>query len=545
MHKLDDQDRDLHPGGEISQVRSRQFHFIRSACVVTYCRLRSLGSSRAAAGGGILRPTVLLSRVPPCRPPKPLPPRPSTAMRQARRLRRARARSGATSSSPSSPSRPSRRCSPCRLGPRGTPPGNGRKESSPAKAKRASAPSALSQTAAMTPAVAAFPLDAGNTRRARHRIARNTENGTTPDSPDFFRYLSPSPHAECRGVAVTAGGSYRAAPDCPYPPRGHPANHQFTWGQGRVLGAYQMLNMTEGEGRFESRGAGPMALTAGQVLLLFPHSWCRYEPTPASGWREYWIEMRGPVLPCLHEEGVIDPASPVRTCHDGSIVGPLFERILSSPRDESPRDTPLAGAWALELLAQLFGSTPGDSAPWPIAQAVARAERLLEAHLAKHRRCSRISRASLAWGTRIFAASSNAPPAFPPADASGGCAWNAPAACSVPRRCRSKRSPNSSASARNSISPPRSRSSSMSPPRAGATPPAPPRANQGRQPAAFSCRDRDTALRPPPNPQRWRPVVFPTRARAERTFVSRSRQRFASSPQSTALELRGVSPART
>ncbi len=184
-------------------------------------------------------------------------------------------------------------------------------------------------------------------------------------------------------MAVTAGGAYRSPPGRPYPPRGHPADHQFNWEQGRVLGAYQMLYLVEGEGRFESREAGLMPLAAGQVLLLFPHTWHRYEPTPASGWREYWIEMRGPVLPRLHEAGLIDPATPVRSGEDVSIVSTLFERILRSLRDDSPRSTPLAGAWALELLAQLFGSAPADAAPKPIAQAVARAERLLEAHLAK------------------------------------------------------------------------------------------------------------------------------------------------------------------
>ncbi len=204
-----------------------------------------------------------------------------------------------------------------------------------------------------------------------------------PGVPDFFRYLSPSPHAECWGVAVTAGGAYRSPAGRPYPPRGHPADHQFTWEQGRVLGAFQMLFLVEGEGRFESREAGLQPLAAGQVLLLFPHTWHRYEPTSDVGWREFWIEMRGPVLPRLQKEGLIDPASPVRACTDVSIGSTLFERILRSVRDDSPRSTPLAGAWALELLAQLFGTPTEETGGSPIAQAIARAERLLEAQLAK------------------------------------------------------------------------------------------------------------------------------------------------------------------
>jgi AraC-like DNA-binding protein len=203
------------------------------------------------------------------------------------------------------------------------------------------------------------------------------------DAANFFRYLGPAPQAEWWGLAVTAGGSYRAPPGKPYPPPGHPSDHQFTWEQGRVLGTYQLLYLVAGRGRFDSRATGPIELTAGQVLVLCPHTWHRYQPAPGVGWHEHWIEIRGAIPSKLQKEGVLKAEAPVLTPTDAATVGVLLDRILESLRNEDLRSSPLTGAWALELLAQLYAPSPDGPSPTPIALAIGRAERLLEANLAR------------------------------------------------------------------------------------------------------------------------------------------------------------------
>ena len=54
---------------------------------------------------------------------------------------------------------------------------------------------------------------------------------------------------ECTATSV---GYERVQPGSPYPPRRHPVDHHFDWDHGRVLSAYQLVYVIEGQGAFES-----------------------------------------------------------------------------------------------------------------------------------------------------------------------------------------------------------------------------------------------------------------------------------------------------
>jgi AraC-like ligand binding domain len=101
-------------------------------------------------------------------------------------------------------------------------------------------------------------------------------------------------------------------PGSPYPPRRHPVDHHFQWEQGRVLSAYQLVYVSEGQGTFESETSQKRhRIEAGAVMILFPGVWHRYAPDPESGWVEQWIECCGPAFDRARDTGLLRPERPV------------------------------------------------------------------------------------------------------------------------------------------------------------------------------------------------------------------------------------------
>lgn len=193
---------------------------------------------------------------------------------------------------------------------------------------------------------------------------------------DFFRYLTPLPRDEIWGAAVIAGGEYTAVPGAVYPPDGHPRDHHFEWDAGRTLDAYQILYIIAGQGSFESRQSGEIEVEAGQILIILPGIWHRYRPDRHLGWREQWIELRGNVLADLETEGILNPYDPLSVIREAAI-GTLFHKILSAIRSGPVRPEPVAGAWALQILAQLHSERTKRRVPKPITTALAKAEQLM------------------------------------------------------------------------------------------------------------------------------------------------------------------------
>ena len=127
-------------------------------------------------------------------------------------------------------------------------------------------------------------------------------------------YLPDGGTSDLWGVAVTACGVTRVSPGVPYPPEPsrHPGDHLFALPKGgRILDCYQLVFITSGIGSFESTATGILKLEAGSAVLLFPSVWHRYAPSIETGWTEFFLELKGPVLDRLRQHGVIRPQNPV------------------------------------------------------------------------------------------------------------------------------------------------------------------------------------------------------------------------------------------
>ncbi len=178
-------------------------------------------------------------------------------------------------------------------------------------------------------------------------------------------------------MAVTAAGRQVAVPGEDYPPPGHPADHAFTWRQGRVLGACQVVFVTAGRGRFESAAVPERAVAAGTALVILPGVWHRYAPDPATGWTEHWVELRGAVVDRLIARRVLRPGDAVAAVDRPRELEALFDSIHARLAGGAPRaHDPERGAVGLQILALVAAVRPAPEHGRAL-RLVAQAERLL------------------------------------------------------------------------------------------------------------------------------------------------------------------------
>jgi hypothetical protein len=89
---------------------------------------------------------------------------------------------------------------------------------------------------------------------------------------NYFIYLpnrkAPDPW-EC--IATSVGYS-KIMPCRDYPPLHHPVDHHFTWANGRVLQAYQIIYISEGCGVFESESTTKRLRVPEVFSCFFPES---------------------------------------------------------------------------------------------------------------------------------------------------------------------------------------------------------------------------------------------------------------------------------
>jgi AraC-like DNA-binding protein len=198
-----------------------------------------------------------------------------------------------------------------------------------------------------------------------------------PAPADYHQYLVKPPEADLWGLAVTGCGRQTCRVGSPYPPPGHPADHVFSWVNGRVLGSCQVVFISEGAGTFDSRATGALPVSAGTALVVFPGVWHRYAPDPTRGWTEHWIELQGPTLEALLRKGALTAARAVLRVERAVKLGALMEEIEARLRESSAGFSPEATALGLHVLSLLVEAGRLNSPSRARTTFVARAERLL------------------------------------------------------------------------------------------------------------------------------------------------------------------------
>ena len=179
-------------------------------------------------------------------------------------------------------------------------------------------------------------------------------------SKNYFAYLPENRLCAAWGCTVTALGHTRIRPGSSYPPQRHPDDHHFTWESGRIIDAFQIVQITRGHGIFESaRTAGPQPVEAGGVFLLFPSIWHRYAPDSRAGWTENWVECRGPAFDTALASGALNPDRPVRSA-DRALENTFAEIHAWAMRDPLANQGVIS-ALGLQLLALLLREVAPDT----------------------------------------------------------------------------------------------------------------------------------------------------------------------------------------
>ncbi|PDS63059.1 AraC family transcriptional regulator [Rhizobium anhuiense] len=173
---------------------------------------------------------------------------------------------------------------------------------------------------------------------------------------NYFVYMPDNRLCAAWGCTAVSTGYTEIEPNSAYPPSRHPDDHHFSWSRGRVLNAYQVVQISAGSGRLEF---GPerrqVAITEGSIFLLFPGVWHRFAPDRRTGWVEHWIECRGHAFDFACDAGLLRPERPV---HPSSAeILRVFASIHALAQDDTLRNQPLISTLGLQLLAHLCRAT--------------------------------------------------------------------------------------------------------------------------------------------------------------------------------------------
>jgi AraC-type DNA-binding domain-containing proteins len=174
---------------------------------------------------------------------------------------------------------------------------------------------------------------------------------------NYFVYLPDRRQPDPWECTATSVGHEHVLPGSPYPPRRHPVDHHFTWENGRVLDAYQLVYITEGKGYFESSVSHKkQPIQGGYLLILFPGIWHRYSPDPETGWVENWIECRGRAFDRARATRLLRPERPVWRIGLLPDLLQCFERCHALAQRRSAGSQAMLATLGLHLLSILQGA---------------------------------------------------------------------------------------------------------------------------------------------------------------------------------------------
>ncbi|MFI2743521.1 helix-turn-helix domain-containing protein [Zhouia sp. PK063] len=171
-----------------------------------------------------------------------------------------------------------------------------------------------------------------------------------------FKYVNITEEEKNWGLYVTGAGNIKVNKYVAYPLVDDPEHHYFHYSLGRRLTDYQILYITKGEGVFESEVSGTTKVVAGDIFILFPHTWHRFKPNENTGWDEYWVEFNGDFVSTLLLPHIIDIKKPV--IHVGFLpeVTNLYLKIINLIKAENSGYSYIAAGILLQLIGELIST---------------------------------------------------------------------------------------------------------------------------------------------------------------------------------------------
>lgn len=194
---------------------------------------------------------------------------------------------------------------------------------------------------------------------------------------NYYKYLPVSEEDESWGLSVLNTGCTHIVAGTTYPYATHPAHHYFNWEKGRVLDEFQVIYITQGGGIFDSKSSGQQTITAGSVILLFPEERHRYKPDKKTGWDEYWVGFKGPIVKNLLNKKFFTPANPIIPVGYQEPLLHLFQEIIDTTREEKAGYQPLIAGTVLHLLGYIYSLSQQEKFSGQDVEAIVDKARLL------------------------------------------------------------------------------------------------------------------------------------------------------------------------
>ena len=156
----------------------------------------------------------------------------------------------------------------------------------------------------------------------------------TEDISIHIKYLIANEQDLLWGLTVNTVGFQDVAPDSKYPMGDHPTRYLFSIEKGRVLEEYQLLYITQGEGKFTSTHQKTISVREGNMFLLFPGEWHNYSPDKSTGWNEYWIGVQGVNIDNRIHNGFFNKNKPVFNVGIREEIVQLYKQAIDIAREQ-------------------------------------------------------------------------------------------------------------------------------------------------------------------------------------------------------------------
>lgn len=200
-----------------------------------------------------------------------------------------------------------------------------------------------------------------------------------------FKYLLVNDKDKRFGLTVNTVGFQPIAPNTLYPSTDHPKNYYFEPGKGRILSEYQIVYISKGRGTFTSASTRKIAISKGQVMLLFPGQWHTYCPLKECGWNEYYIGFEGKIIDTIVTNGFISPDNQVLNVGVNEDLVNLFSSAIRiAKEDKVSTQQYLAGIVFNILGAVLSLSQNINFASRESAQKIERAKIIMSENVSKN-----------------------------------------------------------------------------------------------------------------------------------------------------------------
>lgn len=170
---------------------------------------------------------------------------------------------------------------------------------------------------------------------------------------NYYKYLPTSDEDERWGLHVLNAGCNRISKNEIYPAVQHPAHHYFSWSNGRILDEFQVIYIAKGEGIFESASCKKSIIKEGTVMLLFPGEWHRFKPNAKTGWDEYWVGFKGPIMENLVRQHFFYQRKAVLPVGIHESMIHLMLEIIEKTKHEKTGYQPMVAGIVLHLLGQI------------------------------------------------------------------------------------------------------------------------------------------------------------------------------------------------